>query len=179
MNRTAFFQWLTVLLVLIPLLLLAGFVWQKHDWATNRLAELEPRHARLQGLLAAQAELDAAVRNSQAIGLKYAYAANLDASQAGNDAQQRIRSAFVDSRNSVESIQVLGSKDTDGFQRIGVVVQVDGTLPDILEALLKLRAQTPMVLVDSVSLQSTGAVRPASVQRLSGSMNFSVLKVRQ
>lgn len=179
MNRTAFFQWLTVLLVLIPLLLLAGFVWQKHDWATNRLAELEPRHARLQGLFAAQAELDAAVRNSQAIGLKYAYAANLDASQAGNDAQQRIRSAFVDSRNSVESIQVLGSKEVDGFQRIGVVVQVDGTLPDILEALLKLRAQTPMVLVDSVSLQSTGAVRPASVQRLSGSMNFSVLKVRQ
>lgn len=179
MSRMAFFQWVTVLLVLLPVLGLAGFVWQKHDWAASRLAELEPRHARLQGLLTSQTELDLAVRSSRALAVKYAYPGSLESTQAGNDAQQRIRAAFADSRNSVESIQVLGSKDVDGFQRIGVVVQVEGALPDLMEALLKLRAQTPMVLVDSVSFQSTGAARPASVQRLSGSLNFSVLKVRQ
>lgn len=179
LSLTTILQWVTILMVLIPLFGLAGFVWQKHNWATDRLAELEPRYARLQGLLGSQVELDTAVRNSQNITLKYAYPANLGVTQAGNDAQQRIRAAFVDSRNSVESIQVLGSKDVDGFQRIGIVVQVDSTLPDILEALLKLRDQTPVVLVDSFSLQSTGAVRSASVQRLTGNLNFSVLKVRE
>ena len=38
--------------------------------------------------------------------------------------------------------------------------------------------QTPVVLVDSLSLQTIGAVRPASIQRLGGQFNFSVLRVR-
>lgn len=177
-NRTAFFQWVSVLLVVVPLLVVGVFVWQKHDWAVSRLAELEPKHARLQGLHGIRAELEAIVREEAALVVKYAYPANMDATQAGNDAQQRIRAAFVDSRNSVESIQVLGSKDVEGFQRIGIVVHIEGVLPDIQESLLKLHAQTPFVLVDTASFQSLGPVRPASVQRLTGVFNFSVLRVR-
>ena len=41
---------LIALIVVLPLALGGVFVFQKHQWAQNQLAALEPRHARLQGL---------------------------------------------------------------------------------------------------------------------------------
>ncbi len=176
--RIALLQALTLLVLALPFLAVGAYVWQKHAWAQALLSELEPRHARLQGVQAMQTELEGAAKSAQALLANQAYPATLDATKAGNDAQQRIRAVFAESQLSVESIQVLAAKDSEHIQRISVVLQVEGTLPSLQEALLKLRAQTPVILVDSFALQSTGAVRPASTQRLSGSFNFTVLRVR-
>lgn len=176
--RTAILQATTVLALTLPLIAAGIYVWQKHVWAQSLIAELEPRHARLQGVQAMQTELKALVVGAQNLLSSQTYPATLDATMAGNDAQQRIRSAFTESQLNVESIQVIAAKDSEHFQRIGVTLVAEGTLPSIQDALLKLSSQSPTILVDSFSIQSTGAVRPSSTQRLSGSFSFSVLRVK-
>ena len=75
-------------------------------------------------------------------------------------------------------MQVLAAKDVESFQRIGVVLRVEGSLPNIHDALVRLGDQSPTILLDSVSIQNLGPVRPSSPQRLMGNFSFSVLRAK-
>lgn len=176
--QIAFLQALVLLLLALPFLAAGVYVWQKHEWAQANLAELEPRHARLQGLQAALPDLTAATARAQATLNEHAYPAAQDATKAGNDAQQRIRTIFEASQLTINSLQVLPPKDSERFQSVTISLQAEGTLAELHAALLKLRDEKPSIQVDSFSLQSTGPVRPASTQRLSGSFGFSVLRAK-
>jgi len=182
MNRQAaqivLLQVITVVLLVAPLMALGIYVWQKHNWAQESLLQLEPRHARLQGLHAALPELTAANARAQATLSEHAYTAAQDATKAGNDAQQRIRAVFEASQLTVNSLQVLPPKDHELFQTITISLQAEGTLAEMHAALLKLGTEKPSIQVESFSMQSTGPVRPASTQRLLGSFGFVVLRAK-
>jgi general secretion pathway protein M len=111
---------------------------------------------------------------------RIAYPASQDVTQTGNDAQQRIRSLFADSKLDIISIQVLPptKKDDANFDRIPIDLRVEGDLAGIQNALLKLSTQTPAVVVDSLSVQTIGAVKPASIQRLGGQFSLYVMRLR-
>lgn len=178
-NRIAWLQALTVLVLLLPVAGAALYVWTQHQRVQNRLADLEPRYARLQGLLQRQADLKALAVQVNGQLVRLTYPAAQDVTQAGNDAQQRIRSLFAESKLDIISIQVLPPlKEESKFDRIPINLRVEGDIAGIQSALLKLSGQNPMVLVESLSLQTIGAVRPASIQRLGGQFNLSVLRVR-
>lgn len=177
-TRIMFLQVLIVLLLTLPFMALGGYIWQKHRVAQTNLSAMEPRHARLQGLRARLAELETATKQDQAILGQHAYPVGQDSTKAGNDAQQRIRAVFAAGQLNINSIQVLEAKDTEHFQRIGIVLQAEGTLSSIHEAILKLRNESPTILIDSFGLQSVGVVKPASTQRLMGSFTFTVLRSR-
>ena len=176
--RIVFLQLLAVLLVLAPFLAAGAYVWQKHQWASSLLSEVEPRHARLQGLKTTQPELELALKQTRATLNQHVYPASLDATKAGNDAQQRVRAVFAESQLTIDSVQVLDAKDVEGFQRIGIVLRVEGSLPNFHEAILKLNDQTPSILVDGFSIQNSGQAKPSSAQRLVGNFNFSVLRAK-
>jgi len=175
-TRIMFLQALTLLLLATPLLVIGAYIWQKHQMVQTLLSAMEPRHARLQGLRARQAEIETAAKQAQTIIAQHAYPASQESAKAGNDAQQRIRAVFAAGQLNINSLQVLEPKETEQFQRIGIVMQVDGNLPAIHDAILKLKNETPTILVDSFVLQSIGPVRPASTQRLQGTFTFAVLR---
>lgn len=178
-SRIALLQGLTVLLLMLPLAIAGWYVWAEHQRLQIHLAELAPRYARLAGLVEHQADLKALEKQANEQLARTAYPAKQDLTQAGNDAQQRIRSLFADSKLDIVSIQVLPpAKDEVKFDRIQIALRVEGELVGIQNALALLAKQSPAVLVDSITLQTIGAVKPASVQRLSGQFNFSVLRVR-
>lgn len=177
-NRIVWLQALTVLLLLLPLAGAGLYVWALHQRVQNHLANLEPRYARLAGLLERRADLLALGVQANAQLARLTYPVSQDVTQAGNDAQQRIRSLFADSKLDIISIQVLPPKEEDKFDRIPINLRVEGDLAGIQDALMKLASQSPVVLVDSLTLQTIGAVKPASIQRLGGQFNFSVLRVR-
>ncbi len=177
-DRIAWLQALTVLLLLLPLAGAGLYVWALHQSLQNHLGALEPRFARLAGLLQRQADLQALGVQADAQLARLTYPVSQDVTQAGNDAQQRIRGLFADSKLDIISIQVLPPKEESKFDRIPINLRVEGDLAGIQDALMKLANQSPVVLVDSLTLQTIGAVKPASVQRLGGQFNFSVLRVR-
>lgn len=178
-NRIAVLQALTGAAIVLPLVGAGLYFWSEHQRLQTHLADLEPRYARLAGLVARRADLSTLEAQAKEQMKRAAYPASQDVTQAGNDAQQRIRSLFADSKLDIISIQVLPpAKEETKFDRIQITLRVEGDLTGIHNALGLLAAQTPTVLVDSWSLNTIGAVKPASAQRLGGQFNFSVLRVR-
>jgi general secretion pathway protein M len=177
-RRVVVLQLLTVLVLLAPLVAGGWWVWQKHQWAQEQLDQLAPRHARLLGLQAAKDSLAQAEASAQARLTRQVYPAAQDAAQAGNDAQQRIRTLFADSKLDIGSIQVLPPKEQKAFDRIGVVLRVEGDLVGMQNALALLETQQPTVWIDAVALQTIGAVKPKSAQRLGGQFTLSVMRGR-
>lgn len=171
-------QLLTLLLLCAPLVAAGWWVWQKHQWAENQLAQLAPRHARLLGLQANADMLTQLDTEAKARLARQVYPASQDAAQAGNDAQQRIRTLFADSKLDIGSIQVLPAKELKAFDRIGVVLRVEGDLVGMQNALTLLETQSPTVWVDAFSIQTIGPVKPKSAQRLGAQFTLSVMRSR-
>lgn len=176
--RQAVLQAITVAVVLAVPAGAGWWVWTKHQWATAQLAQLEPRYARLAGLQQSKDKLAQAEASARALLGAHAYPAEQDALQSGNDAQQRIRTLFADSKLDIGSIQVLPPKEQGGFDRIGIVLQVEGDLTGLQNALTLLEKQSPTVWLDSASIQTVGVVKPKMPQRLSARLSFSVWRVR-
>lgn len=179
LNRIVWLQVLTVLALLLPIAGGGFYIWTKHNLAQKLLTDLTPRYARLLGLVSRQAELQTLGLQANEQLTRLTYPASQDITQAGNDAQQRIRTLFSDSKLDIISIQVLPpQKEETKFDRIQINLRVEGELAGIKNALSTLAIQTPLVLIDSMTLQTIGAVKPASIQRLGGQFNFSILRER-
>lgn len=176
--RVRLWSALIIVLLCLPALWGGWYVWQKHTWATERLAELEPRHARLQGLVASEAELREASEKALAEVRRHVYHVSVDATQAGNDAQQRIREVVSASGMTVSSLQALPAKEDGPLDRIPVALAAEGQLFQIQAALLALGALQPTVWVESVSLRPAGLAPPSTSPRLAGQFRFVVVRER-
>lgn len=157
----------------------AAYVVSKHIWARDRLAQLEPRYARLIGIEASAAALDTALTERRALLTRHSYLSAQDVAKAGSDAQQRAREIFTKAGLEVSSTQVLPAKTVDGFDRIPVVLRMDGDLSALQSALVILPSQAPSLFVESFNVQGTSMPRADGPPRLSVQVNLFVLRVRQ
>ena len=176
-SRVHWLQILTVIAIVVPMFAGIVFVRAKHQNLENHVADLEPKYARLLGMSESKSQFDAVSLQANEQLKKLAYPSTQDVTQSGNDAQQRIRTLFSDSKLDIISVQVLPVKSEGGFDRIPIELRVEGDLTGIQNALTLLSSQSPLVVPEEVTLQAIGAVRPASVQRLSGQFLFSVFRM--
>jgi general secretion pathway protein M len=169
---------LVLLVFLLPLALAATYFVGKYQWAERAMAELEPRYARLLGLQSIQPELTQAIAQSAALVAVEVYPATQDVSQAGNDAQQRIRNIATRAGLSIMSSQVLPPKADKQFDRVPLSVRLEGELPALQAALVVLAAESPSINFESFSVQTIGAVKPEVAQRLNIQFNLFILRAR-
>ena len=169
--------------LMLPLAGAGIYFYQKHQWAENRLQELEPRHARLLGLEANRDNLAQARERAKVLLEQYVHPSDQDANQTGNAAQQRIRSILTSAGMNIASSQVLEPKDSKeakdekSFERIPLSVRAEGEMIALQTALAGLAEQTPAILVDTMLVQGQGApVR--GVQRLAVQFSFILLRER-
>ena len=168
----------TVLALLSPIVAGGVYVYQKHQWAVARLAELEPRFARLEGILAAQHELDKAKQQAEAMLGAYLYPADKVLNQAGNEIQQQVRDTLSASGLRVGSSQVLPPKvDNANLDRIQLTIKAEGELLALQTALIGLQGIKPAVFVDSMSVNVMGAARAEAPQNLSIQLELSAWRV--
>lgn len=164
------------------LLLLAGWaggtLLLKHQQAATRLAEIEPRHARLSGLMGSQDLLAGAAAQLQANLADYVYPADQDPSHTANQALQRVRELATRHGLRVASSQTAAPRDEDGFDRIGLNLRIEGGWPAITALLADLAAQRPAIFYTALQLgqQQGGRAEDGSsfVQ-----LDLYVLKERQ
>lgn len=176
-QRNAIFL-ITGVLVCLVLGGFAIFVLQKHNAAAQRIADAEPRYARLLGLQQQSAELDAAVQYSKRLRAQYVYPATEDAAQTGNAAQQRIRDIFSGAGLQIVSSQVLPAKVEKSVERIPLSVRVEGDLLALQSALAVISSQSPAIFLDDMDVQSQGFGNPRSAvaPRLAIQFSLSVLR---
>lgn len=169
----------TVLVLLLPLALVGWYVAQKNEWAQARLAELEPRYARLLGLEAQREELTATLARAEAARTQYVYPAAQDPAQAGNAAQQKIRDIFSGAGLQIISSQVLPHKAEKGFDRVPLSVRAEGEMLALQNALTVLTSQMPVIVISELDVQVVGGVGNVSATtapRLAVQFSLSVLR---
>ncbi|QNP49962.1 type II secretion system protein GspM [Diaphorobacter aerolatus] len=179
MNQLSRRDWilmaLTVVVCLIPLFALGIFVSNKYAEGEDQINRLEPRFARLLGLQASAGKMD---EKAKLLGDRmslFIYPSEMDATQAGNDAQQRVRSVLSTAGLTVVSSQVLPTKTEQGFERISLSVRAEGELIHLQAALAVLPSLTPVILVDGINIQVVGLQRADKPQRLGADLKLSVL----
>ncbi|HNT38923.1 MAG TPA: type II secretion system protein GspM [Rubrivivax sp.] len=166
------------LLVLGTLLVLAGqWVWHRQQAWAQLLETIEPRIARLEGLAGSSQQLQQAVQQTERDVLRHAYAAARDASQAGNDAQQRVRELFSRSGLEVLSLQVLPARAVPRFDRIPIAVRVEGELSVLQATLAALSTLSPSVFVEGFVLQGASA-NEAAPPRVVAELQLFVLRAQ-
>jgi len=157
---------------------LVVYVATKHQWAQAALAQAEPRYARVAGLETSALELERALVNSRAALARQTYPSAQEVAVAGSDAQQRARELFTKAGLQVSSTQILAAKTVDGFDRIAIVLRLEGDYPALQAALAALPAQAPSLFLEGFNVQTIGIPRPEVLSRLNIQVNLFVLRVR-
>jgi len=183
-----------LLLALVLLGAAFGWVQAKHQRAQQQLNDLAPRYARLLGMQAQQGEIVQALQSIAAVKAEHVYPGEIDATQTGNALQQRLRDALTRAGVSVLSsqVRVLPNPDAEPapYQRIDVLVSVDGSWEAVQMALLATAELRPSVWLDDVritlmgNLQSNaarlgnrpGTTRAEAPARLQAQLVFHILR---
>jgi general secretion pathway protein M len=168
----------TLAVVLVAVVLVARYVVEKHLWGKETLEQIEPRYARLLGLRDISAKLDEALKGSRTALSRLGHPAGRDAAQVGNDLQQVARRALQAAGLSITSSQVLSPRAESGFERVSVSLQADGSLSGVQIALAALQTETPRILFESVSLQSTGRTADDGTPIVSCRLTVAVLRLQ-
>lgn len=157
MNRGAARVWPLAFWVLVIGGLVAAAVsvaWTVHARSRERIESVEPRFARLVGLGNDTARVKELTVQAQRAIERHAYPVTRDVSQAGNDAQQRVRDLFSKAGLEVVSIQVLPVRGGDkSFDRIPITLRADGELSAVQASLAALPSLAPSVFVEGFSIQ--------------------------
>ncbi|HPK31311.1 MAG: hypothetical protein KDF67_01830 [Ottowia sp.] len=162
---------------LLALLVLGlGYVGLKHRWATSTVDSIDPRYARLTGLLQNGELLAGADKRLQDNLVLYVYPADRDAAQVGNVVLQQVRDLANTREMRVTSSQVSPVKDEKGFDRIGVNIRLEGSW-DALQLLVHdLADLRPMVYAGSIQLAPRGMSRTAADAVITVQLDLFVLR---
>lgn len=169
----------------VLLLCLGAFVWWAlgvHQRAADRLAEIEPRHARLAGMLQDKERFSQAQQALQANLAMYVYPPDADASQVGNNVLQRVRELAGAQGLRVTSSQTTAAredKDHPGFERVGISLRLEGDWNQFQRLWPALADQRPAVYGETVQLQAQGARSRELPGNIQVQLNLFVLKERQ
>jgi len=145
--------------LLLILLLGGGYAVRKHLWARETLASVEPRHARLAGLLQNQERITQIQQQLQANLAEYAYGPDQDAASVGNTALQRVRDLASTHGLRVASSQTGTPKEDaeQGFDRIGLELRLEGDWASTFELLRGLATVRPAVFTETAQFSAAGA----------------------
>lgn len=143
-------------LVLIGLLGVLGMsLFGAYRAAEGEVERIEPRYARLAGLVASAQELDRALAELTESAARMSYSSSVDLAAAGAQMQQDLRQAAEQAGASVAGSQVLSSGPSAKPDRISVMLRLDTGLEALRQLLLALERESPRVFVESLSVQPT------------------------
>lgn len=168
----------SVLLLLVAIgLPLAGVLHTRAQWASETLGTIEPRHARLLGLLDRQADLAAAASAATAASADLLYPSDQTVERVATDLQQKLRSAASEAGFTVVGSQIQPVRNLAGLDEVSVVLTLEGALDHLAafaDALEGLRPQVRVSVLTMVPLRGRGV----NAQRhLRAEMTLSSLKV--
>ncbi|EED31009.1 conserved hypothetical protein [gamma proteobacterium NOR5-3] len=163
-----------VLPVFFYLKTLFGLVGLGFDYAADR-GRIEPRVARLQGLIENEAQLTQQSQLAAARLREVAFPATEDPSALAARLQSDVRQILAEAGMSVSNSQVMPVRPGEEFDQVAVKLTVTGTLPGLDAALIGIAAYRPQLLVESLDTFPTRAAAGPD-QSLTAVMQLMVLR---
>ena len=167
---------LIVLAVLIPAVVKVVAV---HRSASSRLAQIDPRYARVAGLLQSSEQLTKADQAIKASLADFLYPAEGDAGQVGNQTLQRVRDLASGRGLRVASSQVAAPREDQGFDRIGLSMRVEGDWEQMQALLTELARQRPAIYSQTMQISAQLGTQPGRRVDVAAQFELYVLKERQ
>jgi general secretion pathway protein M len=144
--------------LLFVLSILADFWGVRQDYQ-GQIDHLEPRLARLQGLLDSEEQLQASSGKVGSRMLQLVYPPSDDQATIAAALQTSVRDIVTVAGLKVGNSRILPVKTEDGFERIGLSLTVAGEMRALDEVLVDLAAYTPLLLVESIEVKPGRAAR--------------------
>lgn len=148
------------------------------EYASDR-GRIEPRVARLQGLLENEAELVQQSRLATERLREVAFPATDDPSALAAKLQADARQIFAESGLSVSNSQVMPVRQGEQFDQVAVKLTVVGTLSGLDAALIGIAAYRPQLLVESLDTfpaQASARSKAGATQSLTAVLQLMVLR---
>ncbi len=178
-QRTAWICGLTLLLPLLAYLNAMLELWGVHQASQAEIERIEPRIARMQGLIDYEDRLRDASAAVDSQVLELVYPAADDQATVSAQLQTNVRDIFGKAGLSVTNSQVLPVRAQGNFDYIGVKLTVTGDLSALDEALTGIAAYLPLVLVESLDVYPPRAARGRDVsEQQSVTASLQVLSLR-
>lgn len=172
---------LVAALCLAPLLLLGGFWVAELTTRILRMAEvraeIEPRYARLSGILAQGDGILAARQATEGWLSRHAYPASTDVGEIGTGLQQRVRQLAEAAEVRVAGSQILPLREESGFGVITVTGTLEAETGALAAFLAALAAADPPIAVEKLAVQARRARRGQESDDINAQVTMSVLRL--
>ena len=155
------------------------FVVSRHQQAAAQLAAIDPRYARLTGLIQHKDEFAQMSQAVQANLQQFVYPAGQDAGQVGNNALQRVRELATARDLRISSSQAAAPRDEHGFDRIGLVLRIEGQWPQLVGFLRELVQQRPAIDTTNMQLAVQVGGMPGTSPVVLAQLDLYVLQERR
>lgn len=178
-------QGVLLLVALVPLALLGGWWWTKHQSWQDGLQRQEAVYARLAGMQSQQADIAQALQKASQYADLFLYPAQGEVEATANAALQQLRRVLDQAGVQVSSSQIKIEPAEDAaqqpYQRVQLLLQLDGKWSNIQLALAALRDIRPVLWVDRVQLSLKTRLQNANTQveqELSAGLTLSLFKAK-
>ena len=170
--------------LVLPLLLIIygiGSLWVQRFDHQRQIDRLEPRLARMLGVMEYEDQLRQAYDTVDTQVLDMAYPLELKRAAVSADLQKNVLGLVRDAGLAVSNSQVLPARERDGFDYIGLKFTVSGELEALNGALLALSYYTPALLLESIDVWPARAPRgkAAAERKLTATIQLLSLRVAQ
>lgn len=148
----------------------------RYDWAQGRLQEIEPRYARLEGLLGQEPRLLETANQLNERLAQVAYPGDMPVERVGTDLQQRVRQ--IADRNGLvtRQSQILALREGQVIDQVPLSLLLEGDSDALLIFLLDLQREALAVHVNSTVIQGGG--RGANAHKLRIQLELSAYRQR-
>ncbi len=152
-RKSALIVGLTLLLpVLLVLFLVLDFFVMRQGYQSE-IDRLNPRIARMAGLIQTQGQLQASAGRLGSQVLNLVYPPTEDSAAVSAALQKNVRQIMTEAGLTVTNSRILPIVEEENFDRIGLSLTVSGGLDALDEALLSMAAYTPLLLVDTMDIK--------------------------
>ena len=177
-------QTLLLLILALPLSLGLWWWWGKHQSWQNSLERQEAIYARLPGMQAQQDDIAQTLQQASRHSALYLYPAQGEPEANANDALQQLRSALdrVGVQVSSSQVKVLPQDEALSYQRLELLLNLEGKWSDIQLALAALRDIRPLLWIDKVQINLKTRLQSANnqvEQSLGVELVISLYKARE
>ena len=140
-------------LVLLLVCYLTLQMWFLRQDFADQIEAIQPRTARLLGILDSIDQLDLASDTAQNTLGELVYSVDQDSAKAASYMQQQVRELLTSAGLTVSGSQILPRREVSGFDRLSLDITAEGDIDALDEALSGLEVMRPLVFVESLKVQ--------------------------
>lgn len=177
-RRAALLVGLTLVLPLYLFFSAMGAALSARSEAVEAMDSIEPRVARMLGLIEKEDELRQALSGMSNVVSNHVYPTSSDAAAVAASLQAEARRIIADAGLEVTNSQVLAPRKRDAFDYVAVKVVARGTMEQLDQALGDIGAFRPVIFVESIDAFPNRRRRGDDAQEQMLTVSLQLLSLR-